>query len=150
MNILTIKNEVADKIFSMTIIFNYEKVLPAFGLEATSNLVDAFNTELVQSLEKNLNYKHQEGTSSSVINGKVKFVSDNREFLKIITDLVNAINTNSKNIIAQISQEDLLLEDEQKEFFNKIISYELLHILLKMETDRVRGGDNSDKKSSKI
>lgn len=150
MNLLLFQNEVADKIFSLTIIFNYEQVLPILGFEATANLLNAFNSELVQNLEKNLNYKHQEGTSSSSINGKVKFVSDSKEFCQIIMELINAINNNSNHIIEQIGQEDLLLEDEQREFFNKIISYELLHILLKMETERVRGGDNEDKKASKI
>jgi hypothetical protein len=147
MDLLLIKNEVADKIFSVTIALNHEQFLSDFGLEATSNLVIAFNDALVKNLEKNLHSKHLDGTSSSEVNGRIKFISDNDEFQQIIIKLANALNKTSPHIIAQITDDDLLLEDEQRDFFDKIISYELLHIILEMETDRARDGD---KKPSKI
>jgi len=150
MQILSINKNISDGIISQTIVLNYEIVASDFGLEATANLVNAFNTALIETLEILLDDKYQENSYASVVNGDVKFMSNNNQFNEIIVKLINALNKISENIIFQIKEEDLLLEDEQKEFFNRIISYELLHIVLVLETEKIRGGGIEDKKQSKI
>jgi sugar-specific transcriptional regulator TrmB len=150
MSLFSIQIDCFNETFSNVIIFNYDNVILDFGLEATANLLNAFNTELIENLEKNLDLKYRRGTHSSIVDGHIKIISNNNDFQKFVKKLVDALNENSSNIISQIKHDDLLLEDEQKDFFNKIISYELLHIILKMETQRIKGMDNEDKKPSKI
>jgi predicted acyltransferase (DUF342 family) len=144
------ETDYSQAMFSHVIIFDYEKVVLDFGLEATANLLNAFNVAFLENIKEQLENKCLNEIYSSITDGNIKIISYDKTFHNIIKNLVDALNENSKEIISQIKHDDLLLEDEQKEFFKKIISYELLHILLKMETERVRGSNGSDKKSSKI
>lgn len=150
MKILTIQKNINEGIITNNILFHYESLITDFGLEATANLLNAFNAGLIEVLEKILDEKYKKNSYISIVDGNIKIITNNNKFQDVIKKLVEEINHNKDNIVNQIKNEDLLLEDEQKDFFIRILSYELLHIILQRETDKVKDGNDEDKKSSKI
>jgi hypothetical protein len=135
-NILDVSEESDSKSFCIIIKFDYEIFVRNLGMEATASLVDAFYNSLVENLSATLKHKcptepfslHKDPSTDAV-----KLSNSNQGFHDLTIELLRAINMNSQEIINQVIDNDLLIEEEQKHFFDRFISYEVIHALIEQQ-----------------
>lgn len=116
--------------FEINFSLNYVPLIPIIGFKGTSNLVDSFYISFIENLTKAIQTKFKENNFSFDRGEIITFKSYRKEINEFALNLLKGINQDSEKIIRYIDKQDLAVEDEQKEFFDRIIPYYILSQLV--------------------